>query len=72
MLVNRREALRNGNEREYEAIAMSMTQEEEMLVQSKLVQIIEKLGMTEQEFQMNMMYHGSDQSKSMQIMQIQQ
>jgi len=49
-----------------------MTQQEEMLIQSKLLDIIEKIGISEQEFQRNTMYHGQDQSKGMQIMQTQQ
>lgn len=51
---------------------MNTVQEEEMLVQTKLLQIIEKLGISEQDFQMNTMYHGQDQRKGMQLMQMQQ
>jgi len=51
---------------------MRMTQEEELLVQGRLLEIIEKLGLSEQEFQRNTMFHGQDQMKSMQIMQMQQ
>ena len=40
---------------------MEMTQREEILVQDKLVEIIEKIGLTEQEFQKNVMFHGQDQ-----------
>jgi hypothetical protein len=49
-----------------------MTQKEEMLIQNKLMDIIEKLGISEQDFQRNTMYHGQDQAKGMQIMQMQQ
>ena len=48
-----------------------MTQQEEMLIQTKLMEIIEKIGLSEQEFQRNTMYHGQDQMKGMQIMQMQ-
>jgi len=51
-------------------IVMQMTQEEEMLVQTKLNQIIDKLGISEQEFQMTTMYYGQDQRKAMQLMQL--
>lgn len=47
---------------------MKMTQEEEQLVQAKLSEILEKLGISEQEFQMATMHHGSDREKGMQIM----
>ena len=43
-----------------------------MLVQTKLNQIIDKLGISEQEFQMTTMYYGQDQRKAMQLMQLQQ
>lgn len=49
-----------------------MTHEEENLVQSKLTQIMDKLGITEEEFQRSTMFHGQDQHKGMQIMQMQQ
>ena len=49
-----------------------MTQEEELLVQNKLNQIIDKLGISEEQFQRSTMYHGQDQHKGMQIMQMQQ
>ena len=68
----RRAALAKGDEKEYEAIVMSMTQEEEMLIQSKLQDIIEKIGLSEMDFQRNVAYHGQDQMKGMQIMQMQQ
>ena len=42
-----------------------MTQEEEMLIQSKLQEIIEKIGLNEQDFQKNVAYHGQDQYKGM-------
>ena len=43
-----------------------------MLIQSKLQEIIEKIGLTEMDFQRNVQYHGQDQNKGMQIMQMQQ
>ena len=49
-----------------------MTQKEEQYVQAKLVEIIAKLGITEEEFQKATMYHGQDQRKGMAIMQMQQ
>jgi hypothetical protein len=71
-VAQRREALRANDLRLYEEIVQKMTQEEEMLVQTKLNQIIDKLGITEEEFQKSTMYHGQDQHKGMQIMQMQQ
>ena len=68
----RREALAEGDDKKYEQIVMEMTQQEEMLIQTKLMEIIEKIGLSEQEFQRNTMYHGQDQMKGMQIMQMQQ
>jgi|TARA_B110000285_G_scaffold13238_1_gene13120 hypothetical protein len=68
----RRAALERGDDKEYENIVMGMTQEEEMLIQSKLQEIIEKIGLTEMDFQKNVAYHGQDQMKGMQIMQMQQ
>jgi len=47
-----------------------MTQKEEQYVQSKLVEIIAKLGITEEEFQKATMYHVQDQRKGMAIMQM--
>jgi len=64
--------LEKGDDKEYESIVMSMTQEEEMLIQSKLQEIIEKIGLNEMDFQKNVAYHGQDQMKGMQIMQMQQ
>lgn len=58
MVQARREALKSGDEQAYSGIVMQMTQQEEMLIQSKLQQILEKLGISEQEFQQNTMYHG--------------
>ena len=43
-----------------------------MLVQSKLNEILVKLGISEEEFQKTTMFHGQDQRKGMQIMQMQQ
>jgi hypothetical protein len=40
MMRKRREALDAGNEKEYENIVMMMNQEEEMLVKSKLMEIM--------------------------------
>jgi len=68
----RRQALKDNDDKKYEQIVMQMTQEEEMLVQNKLMEIMDRIGISEQEFQRNTMYHGSDQMKSMQIMQMQQ
>jgi hypothetical protein len=68
----RRAALEKGDDKEYESIVMSMTQEEEMLIQSKLQEIIERIGLNEMDFQKNVAYHGQDQMKGMQIMQMQQ
>ena len=51
---------------------MKMVQEEEMLIQSKMFEILQKLGISEMEYQKNAQYHGSDQMKSMQIVQMQQ
>lgn len=70
-MAQRREALKNNDSKLYEMIVMQMTQEEEMLVQTKLNQIIDKLGISEQEFQMTTMYYGQDQRKAMQLMQLQ-
>ena len=49
-----------------------MIQEEEMLVQNKLNDILQRLGVSEEEFQKTTMFHGQDQRKGMQIMQMQQ
>ena len=51
---------------------MDMNQEEEKFMQSKLEEIMKKIGLSEKDFQRNIMYHGQDQSKGMQIMQTQQ
>jgi hypothetical protein len=72
LVMKRREALANKDEKLYSEIVMSMTQEEEMLVQNKLMNIIEKLGVSEESFQGSMMFHFRDQHKQMQIMQMQQ
>jgi len=42
--------LKNKDERKYEEIVMMMTQEEEILVQNKLTEILNKLNISEQEF----------------------
>ena len=51
---------------------MKMVQEEEMLIQSKMFEILERIGISEMEYQKNAQFHGQDQMKSMQIMQMQQ
>ena len=63
-VARRRQALKAGDDKQYEMIAMQMTQEEEMMVQTKLMEVMEKIGMNEQEFQRNAMYHSQDQMKS--------
>lgn len=40
-----------------------------MIMQSKLQEIIEKIGMSEMDFQKNVAFHGQDHYKGMQIMQ---
>ena len=47
----RRAALERGDDKEYERIVMSMTEEEEKLIQSRLEEILEKIGLTEMDFQ---------------------
>lgn len=42
-----------------------MTQAEENYVQNKLVQILDKLGISEQDFQRSTMFHAGDQTKGM-------
>lgn len=71
-IAQRRQALKDGDEKKYEEIVIMMTQEQEQLVQTKLFEIIEMIGISEQEFQENIMYHGQDQMKGMKIMQVQQ
>ena len=71
LVAQRRQALKDGNELEYERIVSTMIQEEEMLVQNKLNEILSKLGISEEEFQKTTMFHGQDQRKGMQIMQMQ-
>ena len=56
----RRSALEKGDDKEYEKIVMTMTQEEEMIIQSKLQEIIERIGSNEMDFQRNTQYHGQD------------
>jgi hypothetical protein len=46
----RRVALEKGDDKEYERIVMMMTQEEEMIIQSKLQEIIERIGLSEMDF----------------------
>ena len=60
MIALRREALKEGDDKKYETIVLQMTQEQEQLVQSKLFEIIELIGVSEQEFQKNTMHHGQD------------
>lgn len=72
MIDNRRAALKDGDDKKYEEIVMQMTQEQEQLVQSKLFEIMELIGVSEQEFHRNTMHHGQDPNKGMQIMQVQQ
>ena len=43
----RREALSANDDKKYEQIVMEMTQQEEMLIQNKLMEIIEKIGLSE-------------------------
>ena len=57
----RRDAIKDDDE--YRKIVMEMTQEEEKVIESQMMDIINKLGITEQEFQQNAMYHGQDQMK---------
>ena len=53
----RRAALEKGDDIEYKSIVKSKTKEEEMLDQSKLQEIIVKVGLTEKDFIKNMRYH---------------
>lgn len=46
-IQERREALKSGNDHDYELIVMSMTEQEEKLVNDKLMDIITKLGISE-------------------------
>ena len=72
LIKERRQALENNDHKLYEKIVLQMTQDEEMIVQDKLMDIISRLDISFQEFQANTMYHGRDQEKGMQIMQMQQ
>ena len=47
-VAKRREAI--DNDEEYKKIVMEMTQEEEKIIESQMMEIINKLGITEQEF----------------------
>eukprot|EP00355_Strombidium_rassoulzadegani_P009304 CAMPEP_0168621638 /NCGR_PEP_ID=MMETSP0449_2-20121227/7812_1 /TAXON_ID=1082188 /ORGANISM="Strombidium rassoulzadegani, Strain ras09" /LENGTH=104 /DNA_ID=CAMNT_0008662793 /DNA_START=250 /DNA_END=564 /DNA_ORIENTATION=- len=47
-----------------------MTQDEEALIQTKLMEIIERLGLSFEEFKHNTIHHGKDLQKSHQIMQM--
>ena len=58
------------NNDEYKKIVIQMTQEEEQIINAKLQEIMEKLNITEQEFQSNAMYHAQDHMKQMRMMQI--
>ena len=51
---------------------MSMTEEEENLIESTLQEILEKIGLTEMDFQQSVEYHGQDLMKEMQIIIMQQ
>jgi len=62
----RREAI--NDDEEYRKVVMEMTQEEEKVIESQMNDIINKLGITEQEFQQNAMHHGQDQMKQMKMM----
>jgi len=46
-------------------MVMMMTQEQEAIVQKKLFDIIGEIGVTEEEFHKNTIYHGQDQRKGM-------
>ena len=72
MIADRRAALKNNDDNLYKEIVMKMTSKEEELVQQKLYQILDKLGLSEEQFQRSTMFHGQDQRKGMQIMQMQQ
>jgi hypothetical protein len=50
--------LKDGDEAKYESLVRQMTQKEEQLVQQKLISIIDKLGISEEQFQRATMYHG--------------
>lgn len=49
-----------------------MTQMEEQLLQSKMMEILEKLDVSQMEFERTMQMYSMDQMKGMEIMQIQQ
>lgn len=71
-IARRRQALKDNNKALYEQIVIEMTQAEENLVQTKLIQILDRLGISEEDFQKSTMFHARDQRKGMQIMQMQQ
>ena len=52
-------------------VVMEMTQEEEKIIESQMMDIINKLGITEQEFQQNAMHHSQDRMKQMRMMEVQ-
>ena len=43
--------LKANDDKKYESLVLNMTQEEEMLIQNKLMDIIDRLGLTFQDFQ---------------------
>ena len=65
----RREAI--NDDEEYRKVVMEMTQEEEKVIESQMMDIINKLGITEQEFQQNAMHHSQDRMKQMRMMEVQ-
>ena len=70
-LIDRRSALASGDEKRYEEIALTMTQEEENLTNMKLMEILSSLNIDQGEFQENTMYHSQTQEKVIQIMAVQ-
>jgi len=60
-LVSRRRVHYENKEwQKYEDVVMEMTQKEEQFVQTKLMDVISKLGISEQEFMKSSQYHGQD------------
>ena len=62
-MIERREAFRNKDDKKYEEIVMKMTEAEQMILEGKMMEIFEKLGISQMEFQKSMQMYSMDPQK---------
>ena len=71
LVAERRKALKDNNIKEYEEIAIDLTQKEENKTNEMLTMVLGRLNIDQREFSANTLHHSSTQEKVMAIMAVQ-